>query len=319
MRQRHVRRAQRVRRALGVRVVLGVQGLESLVLRAGGVRRQVHGDHLSQVAAVVGRRRVLPFDGVDGGRGVETRRGRGHGFGLDAGPGWTMGARLLDVVRRSRSAGDSGTRSSAVHPVGAAVHVGVEGRRVRVHLTHVVPGVRARHMTGVAVVLLVGRGVVHHVPVRHVPVRHLLIHVSTHDLLSADTSRSRTPSQLRLRVPQHASGRQRILVFLQQSLRLATWSVLVVRVFLHVHGSQTLGLVYERSLLRLTQQLPLSSETLRDLRVMHLRVLLSHLPSLAARPHHERVHRPLHPIHILVLTGIVVVVGRRAVVMLGLL
>ena len=31
---------------------------------------------------------------------------------------------------------------------------------------------------------------------------------------------------------------------------------------------------------------------------MHLGVLLSHLTTLASRPDHERVHRPLYPVHV---------------------
>ena len=63
---------------------------------------------------------------------------------------------------------------------------------------------------------------------------------------------------------------------------------------LHVHGTQSLRLVDKRPLLRLREQLPLGAETLRDLRVVHLGVLLGHLAPLAPRPHHEGVHGPLH-------------------------
>ena len=56
---------------------------------------------------------------------------------------------------------------------------------------------------------------------------------------------------------------------------------------------QPLGFVDERPLLGLIQQLPLRPQTFRYLRVVHLRVLLGHLPALPPRPHHERVHGPL--------------------------
>ena len=58
-------------------------------------------------------------------------------------------------------------------------------------------------------------------------------------------------------------------------------------------GADPLGLVDERSLVRLGEQLPLGAEPLRDLRVVHLRVVLRYLAPLHTRPHHERVHRTL--------------------------
>jgi len=57
---------------------------------------------------------------------------------------------------------------------------------------------------------------------------------------------------------------------------------------------QSLRLVDERALLALAQQLPLGAESLRDLRVVHLRILLCHFATLTTRPHHEGVHRPLN-------------------------
>lgn len=63
---------------------------------------------------------------------------------------------------------------------------------------------------------------------------------------------------------------------------------------LHVQRAETLGLINERSLLRVSQQLPLGAESLTDLRVVHLWVLLCHLPALSSRPDHEGVHRALH-------------------------
>ena len=67
---------------------------------------------------------------------------------------------------------------------------------------------------------------------------------------------------------------------------------------------QPLGLVDERPLLALRKRLPLGAQALRDLRVVHLWVLLRHLPPLPARPNHEGVHGPLHPV------GVVLVVLR---------
>ena len=58
-------------------------------------------------------------------------------------------------------------------------------------------------------------------------------------------------------------------------------------------GPDPLGLVDERALGVLTQNLPLGAQSLRDLGVVHLRVLLRNLPSLHPRPDHEGVHRPL--------------------------
>ena len=78
-----------------------------------------------------------------------------------------------------------------------------------------------------------------------------------------------------------------------QVLWLPPWPVLVVRVVGHVLGADPLGLVDERSLVRLGEQLPLGAEPLRDLRVVHLRVVLRYLAPLHPRPHHERVHRTL--------------------------
>jgi len=72
---------------------------------------------------------------------------------------------------------------------------------------------------------------------------------------------------------------------------LTTWAVLVVWVVLHVRRSQSLGFVDERPLVELRQSLPLGAQSLRDLRVVHLWVVESDATSLAARPHHERVHR----------------------------
>lgn len=85
-------------------------------------------------------------------------------------------------------------------------------------------------------------------------------------------------------------------VISQESFGLTTRSILVVGVFLHVQGSQTLGLVDERSFLLFAQLLPLRAETFAYLGVVHFRIVLGHLATLSARPHHERIHRPLHMI-----------------------
>jgi len=62
-------------------------------------------------------------------------------------------------------------------------------------------------------------------------------------------------------------------------LQLAARPVLVVRVVDHVLGAKSLCLVDELSLLRVTKQLPRRSESLRYLRVVHLRILLQLLQS----------------------------------------
>lgn len=57
---------------------------------------------------------------------------------------------------------------------------------------------------------------------------------------------------------------------------------------------QSLSLVNEGPFLHLSEQLPLGAQPLGDLGVVHLRVVLRHLPALPPRPHHEGVHRPLY-------------------------
>ena len=80
---------------------------------------------------------------------------------------------------------------------------------------------------------------------------------------------------------------------------------------------ESLGLVDERPLLALRKGLPLGAEPFRDLGVVHLWIFLRHLATLTSGPNHERVHRPLDPIRIvLVLLAAlvpldVVVVGWR--------
>ena len=84
-----------------------------------------------------------------------------------------------------------------------------------------------------------------------------------------------------------------MVVVAQEGLGLAARSIFVVGVLFHVESAQSLGLVYERSLLLLAQLLPLGAQTLADLRVVHLGIVLGHFAALPARPHHERVHGSL--------------------------
>lgn len=83
----------------------------------------------------------------------------------------------------------------------------------------------------------------------------------------------------------------------QQSFRFASRSVFVVWMLSHVLGAKSFGLVDVRSFFRLGEQLPLGTESLADLRVVHLWVLQWHLPSLTPRPDHERVHWSLDVLH----------------------
>ena len=57
-------------------------------------------------------------------------------------------------------------------------------------------------------------------------------------------------------------------------LYLAAWSILVVGVIEHVLSAKSLRFVYELTLLAFAEYLPRSAEPLRDLRVVHLWVLL---------------------------------------------
>ena len=76
-------------------------------------------------------------------------------------------------------------------------------------------------------------------------------------------------------------------------LGLAPGPILVVGMFADVLRPQPLRLVNEGLLVQLGQLLPASAEAARNLRVVHLGVLLGHLSPLASRPHHEGVHGPL--------------------------
>ncbi|KAJ1519923.1 hypothetical protein ONE63_004160 [Megalurothrips usitatus] len=295
-------------------VLLVLHLLQPLLL---GVGQVVHGDEAVEVAGAARRRavaggggplagrRVLPLDNDGAGP-----RGRRHGLGLDAAPAGTVRGRhlragLLHLVGRARGPGDGGRRR--VHAVRGAVHV-VEG--VVLHLAHVVPRV--------SVVLLVAVGR-HHVPVGHVPVGQARVHVPAGLLAAA----ARPAGVLAAR--QQRPAAQRVLVLLQEGLRLAPRPVLVVGVLLHVHGPQPLRLVDEGPLILLREQLPLGAQPLGDLRVVHLGVVLRHLAPLPPRPDHEGVHGPLDAVHVLVgLGGVVVVVGvelrlrRRLMVVLRL-
>lgn len=57
---------------------------------------------------------------------------------------------------------------------------------------------------------------------------------------------------------------------------------------------QSLGFIDERSLLHLSQQLPLCPQPLGDLGIVHLRIVLRHLTPLTPWPHHKGIHRPLY-------------------------
>ena len=71
-----------------------------------------------------------------------------------------------------------------------------------------------------------------------------------------------------------------IFVFLHQRFRFPPGSVLIVRMLLHVHCPESLGLIDEWLLVHLRELLPLLSQDLADLRIVHLRVLLGHLSPL---------------------------------------
>src|SRR6218665_3882616 len=68
--------------------------------------------------------------------------------------------------------------------------------------------------------------------------------------------------------------------------------------FVEMDDPQPLRLLDERSLIFVGKAPPLGAESLRDLRVVHLRIVSGHLPPLALRPDHERVHRALDATHV---------------------
>ena len=94
---------------------------------------------------------------------------------------------------------------------------------------------------------------------------------------------------------------RRILVFLQEGLCLASRSVLVVGMFLHVDGPESFGFVDERPLFRFGKQFPLGASPFADFAIVHLWILLCHLTPLTPRPDHEGIHRPLDPVQVVVL------------------
>ena len=69
--------------------------------------------------------------------------------------------------------------------------------------------------------------------------------------------------------------------------------VLVLRMIHHVLTSQPFRLVYERPLLRITQQLPLGAQHLGYLRVVQTRIVVGDVLAADPGPHHEGVHRSL--------------------------
>lgn len=70
--------------------------------------------------------------------------------------------------------------------------------------------------------------------------------------------------------------------------------VLVVRVVSLVLHPQPVGLLDEGTLLCLGEKSPQLPQRLAELRVVQVGVLVRQLPARRLRPHHERVHRPLH-------------------------
>lgn len=195
------------------------------------------------------------------------------------------------------------------------------------HLTHVVAMVCVTNVR-IVMALIRRRGILHHVSVGHVSVRWHLVHVAVGcrggggrllgdrhrgggcvvSHCSARRWRSRFGCGLQHRIAAHG---ELVLGRLGERLCLATRSVLVVGMFLHVDRAQSLGFIDERSFLRLGQILPLGAQSLRDLGIVHLGIVRGHLSALAARPHHKGIHGSLDAIQVLVLaTRVIVVVDR---------
>ena len=63
-----------------------------------------------------------------------------------------------------------------------------------------------------------------------------------------------------------------------------------------MQGPQSLGLVDEGSLVLLRQQLPLTSKSFRNFRIVHFWIFLSHFPPLSSGPNHESIHWSFHSI-----------------------
>lgn len=85
-----------------------------------------------------------------------------------------------------------------------------------------------------------------------------------------------------------------LMCMLSRSLGFPSGSVLVVRMFLHVHRAQTFGFVNERSLFRFGQQFPFGAEPFGDFRIVHFRIVEGDFPTLDPGPDHERVHGPFY-------------------------
>jgi len=69
--------------------------------------------------------------------------------------------------------------------------------------------------------------------------------------------------------------------FSQDALRFTSRPIFVVGMLQQVVGTQPLCLINERSLLRLSQHLPLGAQPLGYLRVVHLGIVLRHLAALS--------------------------------------
>lgn len=305
--------------------------------------RQIHGDHLPEITlSLLGLllAHIFPLNYLTTGGGRRRRAGRRRRVNptarwtrrlrFYATTAWTVArhlrSRLRLMIRRGRA-----TRHGGAPVTTVTVHVAVyRARATAAHVVaHVVPGIagrrggrcrcRAAHVAPVRDVLLVSGRIVHHVSIGHVTVGHL-IHVARQlGLLGATVApdlpliHTQHPANARHPTPQGE------FVLLEQGFCLAAGPVLVVGVLLHVHGAQSFRLVDEGTFLRLAQQFPLGPQTFRYLRVVHLGILLGHLPPLPAGPHHERVHRPFHAVDVVVLARVVIVVGGLMMGGLGLL
>lgn len=77
--------------------------------------------------------------------------------------------------------------------------------------------------------------------------------------------------------------------------------VLVVGVLSHVQLPQPLRLIDEGLALLVVERLPHAAEVLGYFRVVHVWCLLAYFPALYLRPDHERVHRPLYVVWVVLL------------------
>ena len=69
--------------------------------------------------------------------------------------------------------------------------------------------------------------------------------------------------------------------------------IFVSRVLLEVEVPQPVGLLDEGQLLAVSHLLPLPTQSLGDLRVVYVGLVLDDFPALVVREHHEGVHRSL--------------------------